>query len=109
MTNYDDRIKKLVEVFSSYYEKYDGKFDEEFLCGGFASKTNTGVTKGEVFGEYRFKESLQIKDWMKLIKLVAGTDYNFYDINLNHYGYTNPEEYEKNKERVKKEIGLFEL
>ena len=40
--------------------------------------------------------------------MVTGKDYNFYDVNFKHYGFTDMSEYEKEKARVAKEIGIRE-
>lgn len=96
-------IKKLSKQFEEYYasNNYKGTFDEEFLCGGYASRTSNDKP-------FEFKKTLNVNDLMQLIKWVAGTDYNFYDKNLKHYGFKNYSEYEKEKARVSKEIGLFD-
>ena len=108
MKTYNEKVNKLIEVFSKYYNDYDGKFDEEFLCRGFAKKINPDE-KNDISSKFKFHKTLGIKEWMKLIKLVAGTDYNFYDKDLNHYGFTDYSEYETKKKEVEESIGLFDM
>lgn len=95
--------QKLRKQFEEYYasNNYKGTFDEEFLCGGYATRTSNDKP-------FIFSETLLVEDLMQLIKWVAGTDHNFYDKNIKHYGFIDYTEYKKEKARVEKEIGLFE-
>ena len=95
--------KKYRLIFEKYYmsDEYKGTFDADFLCGGYARKTTS-------HGGFEFHKTLEPKDWKKLIKMVTGKDYNFYDVNFKHYGFTDMSEYEKEKARVAKEIGIRE-
>lgn len=106
---YNEKINKLVEVFSEYYKTYDGTFDEEFLCGGYAKVKDPNSTKKTISDKFDFHKTLQVQDWMKLIKYVAATDYNFYDKDLNHYGFRNFTDYENKKKEIEETIGLYEM
>lgn len=101
--NHAEITRKYREIFDKYYasKEYEGTFDSDFLCGGYARKTTSD-------GGFEFHKTLEPKDWKKLIKMVSGKDYNFYDVNFKHYGFTNYDEYMKEKERVEKEIGIRE-